>query len=873
VTAAEALLERATADPVAVRAEAAVLLARALADGDDAVAAVAAHALGLAEREADDVPAAVVHLRQAVELAERAGLPDRAAVARLSLAPAVAFAGDTDAALAELDRAAASLEEPGRSRARVQRAGILQMAGRFDEALAEYGGALPVLRRWGDRMWEARARNNRGLIHLHRCEWAPAAADLEAARRLFAVEGCDVVVAELDHNLGLLAARRGDVPEALARYDAAEARLRELGLPGGIGLLARAETLLAVRLVSDARAAAERAVTMLEAAGLATEAAQARLLVAQAALLDGDPPGAEASAEAARRAFVAQARPGWAALAGHAAVAAAWAAGDRSEEAQRRAAAVADELAAVGWAVAALDARLMAARIALECGRVDSAIAHLAAVRAAGRSGRADLRARAWHATALVRVASGDRAGALAAVRAGLAALDRQRATLGATELRAAVAGHGAELAALGLRLALSTGRPRQVLGWAERCRAAALRQPPALPPSDEAMAADLATLRAATAAVEDAVLAGDDPGPLLRRQASLEGAVRRRALQARGAVPAGGTVAVGDVVAGLGEAALVELVEVDGALMAVVVAGRRASLHDLGPADAVRDVASRLPAALRRLATGRGTAASLAAAATAARHAGAALDGLLLRPLAGRLGDRPLVVVPTGDLHALPWALLPSCAGRPVTVAPSAAAWWRAACLAGGRGAGREVLVAGPRLHHADGEVADLAAVYRGAVVLQGPAATASAVAAVLDGAAMAHVASHARFRADNPLFSCLDLADGPLTVYDLERLRRAPAVLVLSACESGRSAVRPGDELMGLAAAVLALGTATLVASVVPVPDAATRPLMVDLHTRLRAGTRPAEALALAQQAALADADGPALAASAGFACFGAG
>jgi CHAT domain-containing protein len=76
-----------------------------------------------------------------------------------------------------------------------------------------------------------------------------------------------------------------------------------------------------------------------------------------------------------------------------------------------------------------------------------------------------------------------------------------------------------------------------------------------------------------------------------------------------------------------------------------------------------------------------------------------------------------------------------------------------------------------------------------------------------------------------------------------------------------------------MGLAAAVLALGTATLVASVVPVPDAATRPLMVDLHTRLRAGTRPADALALAQQAALADADGPALAASAGFACFGAG
>ena len=100
--------------------------------------------------------------------------------------------------------------------------------------------------------------------------------------------------------------------------------------------------------------------------------------------------------------------------------------------------------------------------------------------------------------------------------------------------------------------------------------------------------------------------------------------------------------------------------------------------------------------------------------------------------------------------------------------------------------------------------------------------------------------------------------LADGPLTVYDLEGLRRAPHTLILSACESGLSDVRPGDELMGLAAALFSLGMGTLVAAVTPVPDAATRPLMLALHAAMRSGTPPAEALAA--QAAVS------------FTCFGA-
>jgi CHAT domain-containing protein len=73
-------------------------------------------------------------------------------------------------------------------------------------------------------------------------------------------------------------------------------------------------------------------------------------------------------------------------------------------------------------------------------------------------------------------------------------------------------------------------------------------------------------------------------------------------------------------------------------------------------------------------------------------------------------------------------------------------------------------------------------------------------------------------------------------------------------------------------LAATFLAKGAQQLVASVVPVPDAATAPLMVEFHQRLVAGSAPALALALAQQS-VGEHGGAELAAAAGFVCVGAG
>ena len=117
-----------------------------------------------------------------------------------------------------------------------------------------------------------------------------------------------------------------------------------------------------------------------------------------------------------------------------------------------------------------------------------------------------------------------------------------------------------------------------------------------------------------------------------------------------------------------------------------------------------------------------------------------------------------------------------------------------------------------------------------------------------------MAHLAAHGELRADNPLFSSLRLADGPLTVHDLDALASAPGVVVLGACDTAASVVGAGDELLGLAAALLRLGSRSLVAPLVPVPDEETRPLLELLHAELAAGRDCAEALAAVRVATAA-------------------
>jgi CHAT domain-containing protein len=328
--------------------------------------------------------------------------------------------------------------------------------------------------------------------------------------------------------------------------------------------------------------------------------------------------------------------------------------------------------------------------------------------------------------------------------------------------------------------------------------------------------------------------------------------------------------ISVAKLTAALGEAGLIEFIQLDGVLHAVAVVNGRTWLRQVGTIDQVRGLVGHIAFALRRLAHDHVSERSKVAAVSALRHAATQLDAILLRPFARQLDDRALVVIPTGPLQSLPWSVLQSCADRPVTVAPSAALW-HAAQRREPKAAGQVTIACGPGLPGARAEADAVAAIY-GTTALTGSRATVQAVTEGIKQANLVHLAAHGQVRSDNPLFSSLRLADGPLTVYDLERLKRVAPTFVLAACDSGRSAVSTGDELLGFSASLLSLGAQQLIASVIPIPDAETAPLMVAFHHQLAAGHCVAEALSQAQRQ-LAAQGGKAMAAAAGFICIGAG
>jgi CHAT domain-containing protein len=843
---------------------------RARAERDMAAAAVAERALGLAAIHLDDPDTAMGHLREAVVLGRRAAAPRLVGEARMTLAFALAARGRPQRALREINAAIVSLHGVERARAQVQHGAILQQLGRLDEALAADRAALPILRRAGDDLWVYRALSNRAIVHGYRREFAAAERDLREAERLCEALSLDLSAGFVRQNLGWISTLRGDVPMALHHLDVAEQRFLALHARVGEVLVDRSEVLLSVRLVSEAREAAERAVTAFERERQQIALPEARLLLARAATLDGDPAAALPQARRAVGEFTRLHKPQWAALARFAVLVARLAGNDGRGVTVGQLERAAGALADAGWRSTALEAGLLAGRLALDRDQGGEGRRILARVSGARRRGPATTRSMGWHAEALLRLENANRHGAASAALAGLRVLDEHRATLGATDLRASASGHRIDLARLGLRIAMQEGHATRAFAWAERGRASHLLLRPARSPDDPELARALAELRATTAEI-DKVAAVRQRASLLTRQVALERAIRDYHRRRRGESLADHArpPPLHGLAEELGDAALVEFIELDDMMHVVTVIDGQVRVRKLGSLREAQDVLESVPFALHRLARNRTSPASRDAAVAMLHLAAQRLDDALLHPLASQLAGRPLVLVPTGPLQSVPWSVLPSCAGLPVTVSPSAALWYAAARRP--PRPGPAIVAAGPGLAGAETEAEAVAAIYQTSA-LTGPAATVATVATALNSASLAHLAAHARMSADNPLFSSLRLADGPLTAYDLERLDRVPSAVILAACETGRPVVYAGDELLGLAATFLAQGAQHVIASVVPIPDAETVPLMTAFHQLLAAGHSVADSLGRAQRQ-VADGETTAIAAAAGFICIGAG
>jgi CHAT domain-containing protein len=513
-------------------------------------------------------------------------------------------------------------------------------------------------------------------------------------------------------------------------------------------------------------------------------------------------------------------------------------------------------------------AELLAARALLAAGRVDEARRRLAAVRRRGAPVPLAVSLLRRLAGAELAEREGRSGTALAEVRAGPALVQTRRGRLGSVDLQTGTAALGADLTTAGLRLALERNSAPLVFAWLERSRAQAFRVRPVRPPADP-QAADLAELRQLSHLIREAELRGKRDPRLVARHTELQREIRERDWQASGGGLATAQSSPGEVSAALGESGqiLVGILAQHGRMVAVLVRRGSVRLVGLGDFEAAAEAARRLNADLDTLA-GRLLPAQLEAVIRESiRHQIQVLTAEIVEPLRSWLGDDGVVFVAAGALASIPWSVLPDMPGRPVTVSPSASSWL-AAWLSGRAAAGRSpdgppLLVAGPDLEHAVREVTEMAKSYPGCHPLLAGSATVSAALHALDGAPLAHLAAHGHHERENFLFSRLDMADGPLMAYDIQRLAAAPRHVVLSSCDVGRTVTRPGEEILGFTAALLYIGTATVISSVTRVADAGAVSLMTAYHRLVAAGARPAEALA---EAALIEQFSP-------FVCFGGG
>ncbi len=830
-------------------------------EGTDSTAEVLARrAVAITLRDGSDVQAAVAHAHRARDVA--AGLRDELrSEAECTLALCLLAAGDGTGAAEAADRAVenAGAHDLLRARALVQRALIRHRLAE-EGWQAEYDEAMPVLQGRGDHYWECLARLNRGTELVYLGRYADARVDLDRAVELMVDRDGDQMAGFARHNLGFAAARSGDLPTALAAFEESERTLRPLGVDMSPAVPDRAEALLAAGMVDEATGLLTDALPDLRDAAPALWP-EVALLLARALLAADRPDEAVAHASTAAEAFRTQARSGWELLARTTHALAALHAGAIDLD---DALAVADQAQAAGWVEAAVEVRAaVAALLAPTAPDLSREALHAVDL----DDPRLGLAARLSVAEARIALAraTADPGAVLEHAEAAMADLDEHRALLGASELRANVSRHAEHVLSQAAVAALELGDLDRAMAWVDRVRSQALDHPPVVPPDDPDLARDLGRLRVVADDITRGRAGGEDVGGLEAEQTELEQRVRDRARTARGT----GAIEVetGARTPGTLEVAWMDLGDHLAALVADDHGTRRVDLTMDGAA-----VAAELDAlgfAMQPVGRSRAPWRRRDLAARSLDHSLAVLDEALVAPL-DLTGDDAVVVSPTSVLFDVPWSGLPSLVGRAVTIAPSLRLARRPARedLDGGT-----LLLEGPRLAHARAELDALAGVVADPTLVVGEHATVAAARDALPGAAIAHLACHGVFRADNPQFSSLELADGPMFVYDLEALPRVPELLVLSACQTGRSAVHAGDELLGVTASLLAMGARHVVAALADVPDDLSAVLMLAFHEAVAAGASPAAALARARGVLLAVHDEPAARlTAAAFACLGA-
>ena len=843
----------------------------------------------------------------AVRIAEHAGLREEVGRAQLALMHPLVESGRIAEAIAAGLRARALFEDIGAAalagRADINLGVVYQKSDDLAAAMECFDRARPHFD--DDPLTRGHLDNNRGEALVAMNDFDAAERAFRAALAAFESSDASLTAAIAEGNLADLSVRRGRLAEALAYFEGARRRLDQSGSVAHLArlLAEQADAHLLLGVPQDALAGYETALAQLLDSGLALEAARARAGMGAALFRVGRLAEAETALAAAAVGFE---ELGHATARARADLIRAEIALARQQHDAARGIAMKSLAVLHDRPADAAQVRLLLARVALIRGDQETALTEISAGLIAARElDLAPLLADLLHARGALHLEAGRPTAAIEDLRAAIGHIERVHGSLQARRFRMAFLGDRTIAYEDRVRACLAAGgdaSTTHALSAAERCKSRGLldemRQAMAEGSGDAAVPADepaeslqrrLLESRSELDALysrladEQRHEGGRSAERLRWREALRQHEAQLDALESRLDVLGSRAISRAEDESlpvlpddMLADSLIIEYFIARGELMAFAIGPDRSpQWQSLGDAADLLPLAKRLRFQLERglhaAATGGGRLARLA---EDCRRESQRLYERLLRPFDDGI-DRVarLALIPHGPLHALPLHILfdgrrhlvercmvhyaPSLAmlGH-LWSRPSAADLWTTDMFVAGFGDDRA-----PQIER---EARAVAARFRTARVHLGADAVTSAVVKAMASARCVHLACHGAFGGENPLGSGLALADGWLTARRIYGLRITADLVTLSACDTGRTHVGAGDELMGLARAMLTAGARRLVLAHWRIDDSTSADFMSRFYNGLGDGMPPpghvARSLREAQLGILAEAPHPA-------------
>ena len=765
----------------------------------------------------------------------------------------------------------------------------------YAHALRLFDRARPVIAAAGRPLDLATLNNNAAITLTNLDRFREAQTLYEAARAVYAEQGTDAALARINMNLGYLAFRLG-------RYGAALDQLRRAGdvfgelrnMPFAINTrLDLTDTYLALNLLDEAGEVGQEQLNLAEQFGLESEHARALFYLSTQRGRLGRFDEALEGLVRAEGEFAELKNPTWRARSLLARAALLLARGDDDDlpEAMaltRRSGRVFERLGPPSRQAFAM---VTLARALLRVGRVRAAEERArGALWIAQGVGVPWLLFECHYMVGRALRAGGHADDAYVAYRQAAESLEHLRAELHPEELRVSLVTDKTDVYQELVLLCLERSRPDEALLYAERAKSRAFAECLAGSPDPQGEEVGVDVVGTTDAHIIERMRALRDElvwlysrlseGPatatlqrlrarvvtreteLMRLNRRLQPASRSHAFAMGVADPSTETQSLVDQLRRRmrPDTVVLEYFQAGSELVLFVFDRHRLTTYRLGPIAVVLDLVDRFRFQVSKFGLGDAYTSQHAQALVAsAESILARLYSVLIDPCADDLANtRQLVIVPHGVLHYLSFHALIDPTGTPlverveIAYAPSAAvlASRYESSVAAAPGSRRLLVgVADSAVPHVDAEIDALKNLFADSTVMLGQDATEQAFRTEAPAADVIHLASHAVFRQDNPLFSAIKLADGWLSLYDLYRLRLRASLVTLSACETGVNEVLGGDELVGLARGFFQAGARSIVVSLWAVNDESTAQLMRAFYTNLDGGPGPAAAMRRAQ------------------------